>query len=74
MVEAGPSNSSGAHASVLAPSEAIPPDAIHIKGPDLSKPVDLVDLLKSYENIGFQATGLAKAINVVENMVRRNRK
>lgn len=61
-----------AHESVLMPSEALPDDAVHIKGPDLSKPIDLQDLLKSYETIGFQATGLAKAIHVVEEMVSFN--
>ena len=68
MAEAGPSTAP-AHASVLTPSEAIPPNAVHIEGPDLSNPVGLVDLLKSYEKIGFQATGLARAIEIVENMV-----
>ncbi|ORX34032.1 putative deoxyhypusine synthase [Kockovaella imperatae] len=67
MSEAGPSNTN-AHASVLTPSEAIPPNAVHIHGPDLSDPIDLVDLLKSYEKIGFQATGLARAIQIVEKM------
>ncbi|OCF77106.1 deoxyhypusine synthase [Kwoniella mangroviensis CBS 8886] len=57
-----------AHASVLTPSEALPENAVHVKGPDLSKPIVLQDLLKSYETIGFQATGLARAIQVVEEM------
>ncbi|KAK6903560.1 deoxyhypusine synthase [Kwoniella mangroviensis CBS 8507] len=57
-----------AHASVLTPSEALPENAVHVKGPDLSKPMVLQDLLKSYETIGFQATGLARAIQVVEEM------
>lgn len=63
------SSSSSAHASVLMPSEALPPNAVHVKGPDLSNPITLQDLLKSYETIGFQATGLARAIQVVEEMV-----
>lgn len=62
-------STSTAHASVLMPSEAIPPNAVHIKGPDMSKPIDLTSLLQSYETIGFQATGMAKAIQVVEEMV-----
>lgn len=64
-------STSAAHASVLMPSEAIPPNAVHIRGPDLSKPIDLTELLQSYERIGFQATGMARAIQVVEEMVRR---
>lgn len=58
-----------AHASVLTPSEAIPENAVHVQGPDLSKPIDLMGLLKAYETIGFQATGMARAIEVVEEMV-----
>lgn len=64
------SSSSTAHASVLMPSEALPANAVHVKGPDLSNPITLEDLMRSYETIGFQATGLAKAIQVVEEMVR----
>lgn len=58
-----------AHANILTPSEAIPENAVHVKGPDLSKPIDLTSLLKAYETIGFQATGLARAIEVVDEMV-----
>lgn len=64
------SGSAQAHASVLMPSEALPDNAVHVQGPDLSNPITLDDLLKSYETIGFQATGLARAIQVVEEMVR----
>jgi len=62
-------STSVAHASVLMPSEELPNDAVHVKGPDLSNPITLEDLLKSYETIGFQATGLARATQVVEEMV-----
>lgn len=58
-----------AHASVLMPSEAIPEDAVHVKGPDFSKPIDLEGLLGSYKTIGFQATGLGRAIEIIEEMV-----
>lgn len=58
-----------AHASVLTPSEAIPENAVHVKGPDFSKPIDLAGLLTAYETIGFQATGLGRAIEIVEEMV-----
>jgi deoxyhypusine synthase len=63
--------SSTARESVLKPSDALPADAVHIKGPDLSHPIDLQQLLGAYETIGFQATGVARAIKVVEEMVRR---
>ncbi len=59
-----------AHGSVLMPSEALPANSIHVAGPDFNNPIDLQDLLRSYETIGFQATGLAKAIRVIDRMVR----
>ena len=62
-------STSAAHASVLMPSESIPEDAVHIAGPDLSKPIDLQKLLESYATIGFQATGLSQAMYIVEEMV-----
>ncbi|ORY21332.1 putative deoxyhypusine synthase [Naematelia encephala] len=65
------SDTTTAHASVLAPSQALPEDAIHVKGPDFSRPIDLQELLRSYEAIGFQATGLARAIQIVEEMRKR---
>ena len=51
------------------PSETIPDDATHIKGPNFDNAINLQDLLESYEKIGFQATGMAKAIQIVEQMV-----
>ena len=63
------SSTSTARESVLKPSEEISPNATHIRGPDLSKPVDLQGLLASYERIGFQASGLARAIKIVDEMV-----
>jgi deoxyhypusine synthase len=60
-----------AHASVLMPSESIPDDATHIRGPNFDNAVNLQELLESYEKIGFQATGMAKAIKIVEQMVSR---
>jgi deoxyhypusine synthase len=62
-------SSSSAHANVIFPSESIPPNAVHIKGPDLSSPIDLEALLNSYATIGFQATGLSQAMETVEQMV-----
>lgn len=69
MAAEASSSTTDAHATVLTPSEALPPNAVHIRGPDFNQPIDLQDLLRSYENIGFQATGLAKAIHVVDEMV-----
>lgn len=60
----------GAAAAVLKRSEPLPETAISVQGPDLDKPLSLEDLLRSYERIGFQATSLGKAVNIVNQMVR----
>ncbi|KAJ7068244.1 Deoxyhypusine synthase [Mycena amicta] len=61
-----PTNTS---AAVLAPSDPIDPaTAIPVQGPDFSSPLSLQAFLKSYERIGFQATSLGRAIDVVNNM------
>jgi deoxyhypusine synthase len=75
IMSAEPSSSAtaDAHASVIFPSEEIPADAVHIKGPDFSNPIDLNALLESYATIGFQATGLSQAMYIVEEMVRPTR-
>lgn len=41
-----------------------------IKGPDFNNPHSLQELLRSYETIGFQANGLARAIELIDKMVR----
>ncbi|PFH46319.1 hypothetical protein AMATHDRAFT_77718 [Amanita thiersii Skay4041] len=57
-----------ASAAVLQPSEPIPTTAVSVQGPDLSKKPSLPHLLSSYERIGFQATSLGNAINIVNRM------
>ncbi|GAA5875297.1 hypothetical protein JCM3774_005772 [Rhodotorula dairenensis] len=39
-----------------------------IQGPDFNHPHSLDDLLSSYERIGFQANGLARAIQLIDKM------
>lgn len=46
-----------------------PFEGIKISGPDFNRPYELQELLKSYETIGFQATGLARAIELIDKMV-----
>jgi deoxyhypusine synthase len=58
-----------ASAAVLQPSEPISDSAISVQGPDLEKNLSLQDLLKSYERIGFQASSLGRAIDIVNRMV-----
>lgn len=59
-----------ASAAVLQPSEPIPDSAISVQGPDLEKKLSLQEFLKSYERIGFQASSLGRAIDIVNRMVR----
>jgi deoxyhypusine synthase len=74
---------SDAKAAVFVASAPLPDDALPIIGPDLSilsassssesnvssKFAGIGDFLASYKQIGFQATSLAKAIEIVQNMV-----
>lgn len=59
-----------AAAAVLKRSEPLPDTAVSVQGPDLDKTSSLQELLNSYERIGFQATSLGKAIEIVNRMVR----
>ncbi len=43
-----------------------------IKGPDFNKNITLSNLIDSYETIGFQASNLSKAINIIKTM-RKNK-
>ena len=59
-----------ASAAVLVQSEPVPQSAVSVQGPDFDKPLDLKQLLASYERIGFQANSFGNAINIVNKMVR----
>ena len=59
----------GASAAVLKPSEPVPDVAVSVEGPNFDQDVSLSQLLNSYKRIGFQASSLAKAIEIVNKMV-----
>lgn len=59
-----------AKAAVLVHSAPIAPDAVSVTGPDLSKVADVKSLLAAYQRIGFQATSLSNAVDIVQNMRR----
>jgi hypothetical protein len=63
--DAGPNE---AKAAVLGQSAPIPQDAVSVVGPDLMKVKDVKGLMESFARIGFQATSLARAIEIVQNM------
>ena len=58
-----------ASAAVLKPSEPMPEFAVSVEGPNFDAPFTLESLLGSYQRIGFQATSLGKAIEIVNHMV-----
>ncbi|KAG8762935.1 Deoxyhypusine synthase [Ceratobasidium sp. 423] len=57
-----------AAAAVLVQSHPVPDDAVPIRGPNFDQPLDLNTLLGGYERIGFQATSLGRAIDIVNKM------
>ncbi|ORY89466.1 Deoxyhypusine synthase [Leucosporidium creatinivorum] len=58
--------SSDAKAAVFVKSEDF--QGTRIRGPDFNIPHELDALLKSYETIGFQANGLARAMELINKM------
>jgi len=58
--------------AVLKPSISMPSTSTRIRGIDFDQfkgPVTVQALTSSFATTGFQATNLAKAINVINNMV-----
>jgi deoxyhypusine synthase len=58
-------------AAVLKHSAPVPQEAVSVQGPNFDAPISLQELLGCYERIGFQATSLGRAIEIVSRMVRR---
>lgn len=52
--------------------ESKEPEGISIKGYDFNKGIDYDKLLDSFLSTGFQATHLAKAIELIEKMIKEN--
>ena len=68
---AGTSVPQGASNAVLLPSHPIPEDTLSVEGPNFECSLSIDELLGSYERIGFQATSLGRAIQVVDKMVSK---
>lgn len=47
----------------------MPEESVTVEGPNLDQDISLQQLLESYKRIGFQATSLGKAIEIVNKMV-----
>jgi deoxyhypusine synthase len=59
---------SAAQAAVLQPSEKLDSTYPIVKGPNLEEEHTLDSLLSSFSTIGFQASGVAKACEIIEKM------
>lgn len=58
-----------AQAALFVPSEDLSQSGTKIRGPDFNMPYELERLLNSYATIGFQASGLTRAIEIINKMV-----
>lgn len=58
-----------AAAAVFQHSEPVPADTVVVEGPNFDQSIDLQDLLSNYNRIGFQASSLGRAIDIVNKMV-----
>ncbi|KDQ07518.1 hypothetical protein BOTBODRAFT_59911 [Botryobasidium botryosum FD-172 SS1] len=68
MSQSDSSVPASAAAAVLVKSDPVPKDAVSVRGPDFDSPLDLQELLASYKRIGFQASSLGNAIDIVNKM------
>lgn len=66
---------SGATDAVLKPSDPVPEGAIRVEGLDFEKfagrNVTVAELVNGMSNMGFQASSIGKAVEIVDEMVCR---
>jgi len=62
------SNVSSAQAAVFVPSVSLPASTPQIQGPSFDDPQTLESLLSAYATIGFQATALSRAVDIINDM------
>ena len=65
----GTEGTASAQAALFVPSEDLSKSGTKIQGPDFNMPYELQGLLNSYATIGFQASGLTRAIEIINQMV-----
>lgn len=61
--------SSSAQAAILQRSEPVPDAFPKVVGPNLDEPQSIESLLASYANVGFQASAVSQACDIIERMV-----
>lgn len=63
--------------AVLKPSDPVPAEAIPVKGLDFDAYADrnitVAELVENLKNVGFQATSIGQAVDIVDGMVRSKR-
>lgn len=63
--------------AVLKPSDPVPAEAIPVKGLDFDAYADrnitVAELVEHLKNVGFQATSIGQAVDIVDGMVRSKR-
>ncbi|PWN88384.1 Deoxyhypusine synthase [Acaromyces ingoldii] len=60
--------SSSAQAAILQRSEPVPDAFPKVVGPNLDEPQSIESLLASYANVGFQASAVSQACEIIERM------
>lgn len=61
--------------AVLKPSDPVPAEAIPVKGLDFDafadRNITVAELVENLKNVGFQATSVGQAVDIVDGMVCR---
>lgn len=71
VAAAGPSSApSAATASLFVESAPVPDHFESVRGPNFDQPQDVQTLIDSFATVGFQATGVNRAVHIIEKMVR----
>lgn len=65
---AGERDTAGAQAAVLQRSEPMPASYPVVQGPDLEEPQTIESLLEAYAHIGFQASAVSQACQIIDEM------
>jgi deoxyhypusine synthase len=67
----------GATDAVLKPSEPVPEGSREVQGIDFnqyaSRSITVEELIGGYASMGFQATSVAEAVRIINDMVSRSR-
>lgn len=58
-----------ATASLFVPSAPVPDSYEQVRGPDFDQPQDVESLISAFGRVGFQASGVNKAVEIIEQMV-----